>query len=199
MSRTVVTPVGRFSYCNLFEPKIETRKNKKTGKTSEVELYSLSLILEPDADLTDLKALVQEAKAEYIKKKGDPGYMRSPFRRGVQKSDEYPLGYDLAKNPEYEGKIIISATSQKIRPDVRDANVQPILDPSQVYSGCYGRMSVVAFAYDGESKGITFGLQNVQKVRDGEPLGVKRSKAEDDFTAFEQPAAAGFHDDLLDL
>ena len=63
-----------------------------------------------------------------------------------------------------------------------DADCQPILDTSELYSGIYGRASINFYAFNTNgNKGIACGLNNLQKLRDGEPLGVK-SRAEDDFS-----------------
>ena len=62
-----------------------------------------------------------------------------------------------------------------------DASCQPILDTSELYSGIYGRASINFYAFNTNgNKGIACGLNNLQKLRDGEPLGGK-SRAEDDF------------------
>ena len=62
-----------------------------------------------------------------------------------------------------------------------DADCQPILDTSELYSGIYGRASINFYAFNTNgNKGIACGLNNLQKLRDGEPLGGK-SRAEDDF------------------
>ena len=59
--------------------------------------------------------------------------------------------------------------------------MQPILDSTQLYSGVWARVSINAFAFNTQgNKGVSFGLNHVQKVRDGDYLG-GRSKAEDDF------------------
>ena len=58
----------------------------------------------------------------------------------------------------------------------------PILDRNEVYSGCYGRVSLNFYAFNSNgNKGVACGLGNIQKLRDGEPLG-GRSSAKDDFT-----------------
>ena len=63
-----------------------------------------------------------------------------------------------------------------------DADCQPILDTSELYSGIYGRASINFYAFNTNgNKGIACGLNNLQKLRDGEPLGGK-SRAEDDFS-----------------
>ena len=76
-------------------------------------------------------------------------------------------------------------------PGIVDADRQPILERSEVYSGVYGRASINLYAFNSNgNKGIACGLNNLQKIRDGEPLGGK-SRAEDDFASEEE-------DDFLD-
>lgn len=59
---------------------------------------------------------------------------------------------------------------------------KPILDRGEVYSGCYARVSLNFYAFNSNgNKGIACGLGNIQKIRDGEPLGGKTS-ATDDFS-----------------
>ena len=101
-----------------------------------------------------------------------PAGLKSPLRDGDTDRDA----------PEYKGHYFINANS-KLKPGVVDAAVNPILDQSEIYSGCYGRVSLNFFPYNANgNRGIGAGLQNVQKLADGEPLS-GRSRAEDDFTA----------------
>jgi len=90
---------------------------------------------------------------------------------------------DTEKNPEYKGHYFLNANTYN-KPGVVDAQKNEILDKKEVYSGCYGRASLVPSAYNVDgNKGIKFYLNNVQKLGDGEPLGGAVSRAEDDFTA----------------
>ena len=74
--------------------------------------------------------------------------------------------------------------SSKLAPQVVDKDVNPIIDKEDVYSGCYGRVSMTIFPYNTDGGiGVTGGLNNVQKVKDGEPLGA-HSTAADDFDTF---------------
>ena len=76
-------------------------------------------------------------------------------------------------------------------PGIVDADCQPILDRSEVYSGVYGRASVNFYAFNSNgNRGIACSLNNLQKIRDGEHLGGK-SSAEEDFSTEEE-------DDFLD-
>ena len=65
-------------------------------------------------------------------------------------------------------------------PGIVDADRNPVLTRSEVYSGCYARVSVNFYAFNSNgNRGIACGLGNIQKVRDGEPLGGKSSAADD--------------------
>ena len=51
-----------------------------------------------------------------------------------------------------------------------------------MYSGCYGRASINFYPYSvNGNKGVGVGLNNVQKLTDGERLGGSRATAESDF------------------
>ena len=70
-------------------------------------------------------------------------------------------------------------------PQIVDKNVEPILDRSEVYSGVYARVSLSFYAFNvNGNKGIACGLGNIQKIKDGEPLG-GRTNAADEFESFE--------------
>lgn len=103
---------------------------------------------------------------------------------GARPSDGQPFG------AECKGCWVFTASS-KTRPGVVDGNLQPILDPAQLYSGIYTNVGVTFFGYNApQNKGIGVALDNVQKVSDGEPLGGARASAEDDFSPIPQAAAA---------
>ena len=71
---------------------------------------------------------------------------------------------------ECRGCWVFTASSKQA-PFVVDAQVQPIIDPTQVYSGMWAYVNVTFFAYNNAGKkGIGCGLNGVQKVRDDTPL-----------------------------
>ncbi len=79
----------------------------------------------------------------------------------------------------YKGAYFVNANSTTA-PQIVDRAVQPILDRSEVYSGCYARVSINFYAFNTNgNKGIACGLGNIQKVRDGEPLSGRTSAADD--------------------
>lgn len=102
--------------------------------------------------------------------------MRTPLRDGDTERD-------TEKAPEFKGHYFINANSYN-KPGVVDAQMQEIINPSDLYSGCYGRISVVPAAYNTDgNRGIKLYLNNVQKLADGERLGGGGSNVNDDFTA----------------
>ena len=63
-----------------------------------------------------------------------------------------------------------------------DKDLNEILDPDEVYSGCWGRASINFFPFNTSgNKGIGVGLNNIQKLKDDERLGAARASAESDF------------------
>lgn len=104
---------------------------------------------------------------------------------GVRPSDGQPFG------PECKGHWVLTATCKADRPPfVVDAQVRKIINPAEVYSGCYGNVNVTFFAYNAAGKkGIGCGLNGFQKTRDGEPLG-SRVTAEEAFSAVAPAAPA---------
>lgn len=106
---------------------------------------------------------------------------------GVRPSDGQPFG------PECKGCWVFTASSKADRPPfVVDAQVQKIINPAEVYSGCYGNVNVTFFPYNSAGKkGIGCGLNGFQKTRDGEPLG-SRVTAEEAFSAVTPAAPAAW-------
>jgi len=82
----------------------------------------------------------------------------------------------------YESGAIFMNLKSETKPGVVDQNVEDIIDPAQIYAGCYAQATVNAYAYDFKGNaGVAFGLGNIQKTRDGDPIGGGRTRAKDDF------------------
>jgi hypothetical protein len=169
-STKVITGKVRFSYANVWEPKSINGSDPK---------YSVSIII-PKSDkktLADIKAAIEQAKKDGVAKFGGkvPANLKLPLRDG---------DVDRAEDEAYKDSYFINANS-KDKPGIVDKGVKPILDQSEFYSGCYGRASINFYAFNQNgNKGIACGLQNLQKLSDGEPLS-GRSRAEDDFSTAE--------------
>lgn len=171
----VVTGKVRLSYVNLFEP--------RASDDDETPKYSC-VVLIPKSDTATLEKLraAQEAALEKGKGKFD-GKVPAKWHSTIRDGDD-PEEADIERNPEYVGHMFMNVSS-KTRPGIVDAQVAPILDRTELYSGVYARVSLGAFAYNYKGKkGVSFGLNHVQKIADGEPLGGATS-AESDFDAYD--------------
>jgi hypothetical protein len=160
----VVTPMGRISFPKVF--KAEAFKDQKPK-------FSCTILFKKNTDLSELKKAVHAAKvAKWGKDKEEwPKRLRSPFNDGNEKADL----------DGYKGMIYVTASNQH-RPQVVDKNMEAIDEASgDFYAGCYGRLALRAFAYDtAGNKGVSFSLEHVQKLKDGEPFSGK-PKVEDVF------------------
>lgn len=174
-TKVITGPGTRWSYCNVWQAK------SINGGTPK---FSVSLII-PKSDTVTIKKI--EAAIEAAYKEGEAklkGNGRSVPALSVLKT---PLRDGDAERPDdeaYANAYFVNANSATA-PGIVDADRQPILETSEVYSGVYGRASINFYAFNSNgNKGIACGLNNLQKIRDGEPLGGK-SRAEDDFAGEE--------------
>lgn len=161
----------RWSYANVWEPKAINDGSPK---------YSVSLII-PKSDtatVAKIKAAIEAAYHEgEAKLKGNGrsvpplAAIKNPLRDGdVERPDDFA----------YANAYFVNANSATA-PGIVDTDRNPILTRSEVYSGVYGRASINFYAFNSNgNKGIACGLNNLQKLRDGDPLGGKAS-AESDF------------------
>lgn len=163
----VVTGLVRLSYASIWEPKSINGGDAK---------YSVSLII-PKTDTKTINAInkavdtaIEEGKGRFGGKIPNKAALKLPLRDGdIERDDE-----------AYTNAYFINANS-KTAPEIVDKGLNAILDRSDVYSGCYARVSLNFYAFNSNgNKGIACGLGNIQKMRDGEPLG-GRSSAESDF------------------
>lgn len=164
--KRVITPEFRVSFPQVFTPKAFEDQEPK---------YSVVMLFDKKTDLASLKKAAFNAAVEkWGSKEKFPKNLRMPFRDGSERSD----------TPGYEGTIFISASS-KNQPGLVNGKREAILDQKDFYAGCYARAELIAFAYvKAGNKGVSFSLQNVQKLRDGTPFS-GRKNAEDVFDAVE--------------
>lgn len=171
--KVITGPETRWSYANVWEAK------SINGGTPK---FSVSLII-PKSDTLTVAKITAAIEAAYhegeAKLKGNGksvpplAAIKTPLRDGdIERPDD----------PAYANAYFINANSGTA-PGIVDADRNIILNRAEVYSGVYGRASINFYAFNSNgNKGIACGLNNLQKVRDGEPLGGK-SRAEDDFSS----------------
>ena len=172
--KVITGPNTRWSYVNAWEPK------SINGGTPK---YSVSLII-PKSDtktLEKIKAALDAAYHEGEAKLRGNGKSVPPMT-----SLKLPLRDGDTERPDddaYRNSYFINANATNA-PGIVDADRNEILTRSEVYSGVYGRASITFYAFNSSgNRGIACGLNNLQKIRDGEPLGSKAS-AESDFADF---------------
>ena len=171
MSTKVVTGKIRLSYVNIFEP-----KEPQGGGDPK---YSVTLLI-PKSDTTTvgkIKEAIAEARESFCRRNGANALPTKPNTTlhdgdGVRDSGD-PYG------PECKGCYVITVSSKQ-KPVIVDAFRNPVTDPGEVYSGCYGRAAINFYGYSNNGKkGISAGLLSIQKLHDGEPFGTVGSA--DDF------------------
>ena len=126
------------------------------------------------AEASTIDAAIEEGITKFGGKKPNRAAIKLPLRDGdIERDDD-----------AYKGHYFINANS-KTAPQIVDKAVKPILDRDEVYSGCYGRVSLSFYAFNSNgNKGVACGLGNIQKIKDGDSLG-GRPTAVDDFTTLE--------------
>ncbi len=171
MNSKVVTGLVRLSYANVWEPKSINGGEAK---------YSCSVII-PKSDTETVAAInaaiecaIKEGIGKFGGKVPPKGALKLPLRDGDTERDD----------DAYAGAYFINANS-KTAPQIVDKRVRPILDRSEIYSGVYAHVSLSFYAFNSNgNRGIACGLGNIQKVRDGAPLG-GRTNAASEFTTLE--------------
>ena len=170
-TKVITGPNTTFSYLNCWDPKAIQGGTPK---------FSVSLII-PKSDvktIEKIKAAIQAAYEEgqsKLKGNGKSVPARSTLKTPLRDGD-----LERPDDEAYKNSYFINANSGTA-PGIVDADRQPILDRSEMYSGVKGRASINLYAYNvNGNRGIACGLNNLQKISDGTPLGGK-SRAEDDF------------------
>lgn len=194
--RKITTPEFRASFLYAFEPQAPMK-----DAADQTPKYGVTMLFDEKArnttqykQMRDLAvyALYEKFGKEKVIPDGQGWYrlkvsekqvvaLKNPFRDGTEKADL----------DGYEGMVFVACTS-KMQPGIVDASLQRIINPDEFVSGHYARATVTAYGYDKQgNKGVAFGLQNLQKLRDGEAFS-GRTAAENDFdavdTSFDSPA-----------
>jgi len=166
----VITGIARLSFANVWEAK---------SINGGAEKFSVSIII-PKSDIKTITAInkaieaaIEEGRGKFGGKIPNKSALKLPLRDG---------DIDRPDDEAYADSYFVNANSITA-PEIVDLSLNPILSRSEVYSGVYARVSVNFYAFNSNgNRGVACGLGNIQKVRDGEPLGGKAS-AVDDFTS----------------
>lgn len=161
----ITTPTFRVSFPNVFKPKSNFEGQKPS--------YSIQMLFDKDADIEQMKKAAFDAgvKKWGPDKKKWPKFRYPTFADGNEKANKLASHKDM---------VVVNARSME-KPGVIDKDYNEILEPAEFYAGCYARATLSVYAYEKlGNAGISFGLQNIMKIKDGKPLGGKKN-AKDDF------------------
>ena len=174
-TKVITGPNTRLSYFHGWEP---------TSINDGPLRYSTTVLI-PKSDTATIQAIVcaidaalEQGAAKFGGRIPSKATLKLPLRDGdIEREDE-----------AYKGHYFLNANS-KSAPQIVDLNIKKITDRSEVYSGCYARVSLNFFAYNVDgNRGVAVGLGNIQKIRDGESF-EKRSSAEEDFGVVTKPSS----------
>lgn len=159
MSTTITTKKVRLSYAHVFEPVL--------APGADTAKYSTCVLVDKKdkETLSRIKQACEEAKKNGISSVWNgklPNGLHMPLRDGDEERPD---------DPNYAGKYFFNCSSKR-KPGVVDSNLNAILDPEEVYSGCYARVNVNFYPYNSNgNRGVAAGLNHVQKLADGERFG----------------------------
>lgn len=182
-----MSPKFRVSFPQVFKP--------KAFKEGQDPKYSIVMLFDKEAQNSEaFKSMKMQAKKAFVRKFGQKVWdeatkddfnwpilhnnqvFKNPFRKGSEKSEKYE---------GYGDDVIFVTASSKNRPGLVDEKLQDIISEEIFYAGSYARATVNAYEYDtGSNRGVSFGLNNIQKLADGDAFSGKVA-AKDEFDAVE--------------
>ncbi len=165
----------RLSYEHVWEPVSINGGNPK---------YSVCAMI-PKTDAATVEKLRKAIDAAYREGEGKlKGSGKSVPPMSAIKNPLRDGDLDRPDDPAFAGMWFVNANTDRA-PGVVDLNCNPVLDRSEVYSGCYCWVSLTFYAFNSNgNRGIACGLNNLQKVKDGEHLGGRMS-AEAEFAGLD--------------
>lgn len=193
----VTTGKVRLSYVNIFKP--------RAAQPGQEEKFSVTLLI-PKSDVATkqrIDAAIRAAVEKGVSEKWNgarPPSIPHPLHDGDGvKQDGTAFG------DECKGHWVMTASAKvDYPPEVVDAQLNPVMNQAEVYSGCYGRVSINFFPYGGGRTGFKIGvgagLGPVQKLEDGIPLsgGVSAADAFGDMTGYSRPTINPFTGQPID-
>jgi len=166
------TPLARFSFVqNMFTP--QKRPDRKTGV--EVDEWQCTLIFPKSTDRTPfdaaLKAAITEEWGEGGMARAKSGLIKLPYLAG-----DGPEAHNKKSGALHGGlgpDVWFIRVSTRREPIVRYRSATIPATASEIKSGDYGFAVLQAFTWPGAAStaGVSFGINYLQKTRDGEPLG----------------------------
>jgi len=174
--KRVVTGEVRGSFVNIFKPRFNALSSR--------EEFSMMLLIpkSDSATVEKIEGAIETAKLERWNDK-PPKNLREPLKDGDDET-QIPESAEPGELP-YASHYFMNVKSTT-KPGIVDADLNTVIDENSFRSGDYCKVSLQSYSYDKKgNRGVSFGLNNVQVLRKGEPLG-GRSRPENDFEREEQ-------------
>ncbi len=162
----LIGPV-RFSFLTVFEPRaMQGQEEKKYSVCCMIPDTDKKLLAQVNQDIQD--AITTAIENNKFPKSKVP-LLKLPLRKGTE---EAAIG---KRGKEFEGYVFFNCSS-KNQPGIVDTNRQPIMDPKDFWSGCWGYVDVNFFGYNTSGNmGIGVGLNNIMKWREDDRLDGRQS------------------------
>lgn len=170
----LTTEPFRCAFVHVMAP--HKRKQKEGEDVIEPKYEIVMLVPKDGADIKPFRKAVNAMGREFFKDRWDNEVFRKRIRTPIVDGDEVNEGLEAEGKEPYDGHADhwVVRCSSKSQPFVVDEDVRQISDAKKIYSGCWVRVNINAYAYDNKSKGIAFGLNMVQFVKDDTPFGGAR-------------------------
>ena len=169
MSTNIVIKNVRLSYCFAIKGKLNDKGQRVWSTTC--------LIPKNHPQLDAIREAIAAAKTAGAAKLGK-GPSKSPLLDGDAKED----GAYKYSGEENRGMYMLRCANYNRAPKVVDQQKQEIFDDEELYSGCYANVVVNFYAYaSAQNKGVSPGLEAIQKKSDGVRLSGGRVDVDDVF------------------
>ena len=162
------TPLCRVSFAgSLFTPRAQ-----QEGATPK---YGATLIFEKSVDRSAMDNAVKNVLIAQWGDKGleraKAGLIKSPFLDGNGKEARNKKTGEL--HPGFGPDVFFLRVQSVRAPTLRYRSEHVPATEDEIYSGCYGKAVLNAFAWTNPQNGdgISFGIQFFQKIKDGDRLG----------------------------
>lgn len=147
----VVTELVRFVNINIF-------KSISHSNTTDLE-YSLIFVIKKNETESIKKLNNSFDKVILLNSK----FWGNKFNKEMI---EFLKDGDKLSNHKYFQNTYYLKLSSKVKPDLVDKDLNPILDLNEFNDGCYGRVSMTMYPFKIQDEfGITYELKNIQKLK----------------------------------
>lgn len=201
-----VSPEGRMRHVKVFQAVLNYN-----GDAME---KSVVLLIPKTADLSGLQQAITRVAAEEWGAKVPPGLRRlttgqKPILKDGDEKYETQTPEKKPMYEEYRGCWVLSASCQEKQPIViLDPNRCAIVEETDIYDGCYGKVVINISAYTSKPRMgfagepmLSIRLVALQKTKDGDPIetSVIDAPTDDELNAFFGGGSSGKGFDLDNL